>query len=288
MKRYLVFLALFATTALGQSRFGVEEKETIRRTLEFSSGDGTKTFELTNVFGSIRVVGYDGRNVELTANKTIRAESGAELEEAKNEVRLDISDKSSTVRVSVDYPDAGDRRSYNSWSWNNRFRRRHRDYTVAFDFEIRVPRDTAIRLKTVNDGVIKVEKVAGDFDVNHVNGDIDMLEASGSGRAYTVNGRLNVTFADNPKKDSYFGSVNGEIAVTFRPNLSADLRFKSFNGGVYTDFPATALNIPPTGERRNGKFVYKTNGFSGARVGNGGPKIEFDGFNGNVRILRAR
>lgn len=79
------------------------------------------------------------------------------------------------------------------------------------------------------------------------------------------------------------------IEVAFQKNLSADLRYKTFNGGVYTDFPITSLPAAAgTAERRNGKFVYKSNGYSGARVGNGGPEIQFDGFNGNIRILQAK
>jgi DUF4097 and DUF4098 domain-containing protein YvlB len=283
----LSILLLIATTAWSQSRFGVQESETIRRTLEFSSGGGTKELELDNVQGSIRVTGYNGSNMEMVANKTIRAESDERLQAAKKEVRLDIMDKSSTIEIYVDQPGSG--RRDRSDSWRSRSHWGDRGYDVAFDFEIRVPRDTKVRLRTVNDGDIRVQNVAGDFDVEDVNGNIEMLEMAGSGRAHTVNGQLKVTFAGNPGRDSYFGSLNGDVEVTFQPNLSAELRFKTFNGGVYTDFPTTALPTPAAAaERRNGRFVYRSNRFSSARVGNGGPEIQFDGFNGNVRILRAK
>lgn len=76
--------------------------------------------------------------------------------------------------------------------------------------------------------------------------------------------------------------------MTFQRNLSADLRYKTFNGGVYTDFQVSALPASVnTPERRNGKLVFR-NQFQGARIGNGGPTLEFDGFNGNVRILQAK
>jgi hypothetical protein len=282
-----VSLLLFATTASSQSRYGIRDSETIRRTLEFSADGGTKILEVDNVQGSIRVTGYDGRNVEMVANKTIRAESDERLEAAKKEVRLDITDKSSTIQIYVDQP--GNGRRDRSDSWRSRSYRRDRGYEVAFDFEIRLPRATRVSLRTVNGGDIRVQDVAGDFDVENVNGNIDLLEMSGSGRAYTVNGQMKAAFARNPSQASYFGSLNGDVDVTFQPNLSADLRFKSFNGGVYTDFPTAAMpSAAASAERRNGKFVYRSNQFSSARVGNGGPEIRFDGFNGNVRILRAR
>jgi hypothetical protein len=37
-------------------------------------------------------------------------------------------------------------------------------------------------------------------------------------------------------------------------------------------------------EQRDGKFVYKSNEFFGVRVGNGGPELKFDAFNGDIRI----
>ena len=39
-------------------------------------------------------------------------------------------------------------------------------------------------------------------------------------------------------------------------------------------------------ERVDGKFVIRSNRFSGFRVGNGGPEIKFDGFNGDVKVVR--
>jgi hypothetical protein len=152
-----------------------------------------------------------------------------------------------------------------------------------------VPRQAAIHLWTVNDGDIEVAGIAGDFHVNHVNGSIEMRDISGSGRAHTINGQVRIAFAGNPKRDSHFGSLNGNVDVTFQPDLSADLRFKSFNGGVYTDFPVTALSsVPDPPQRRNGKFIYQSSDFQKARVGKGGPILEFDGFNGNIQILRAK
>lgn len=290
MKKAVLLAIVVMTAGLNtwaqRSRYEVQEKETIRRTLEFSAGNGTRTLEIDNVSGSILVTGYDGRNVEVVANKTISAESQDKVQTAKQEVRLDITDQSDTVRIYVDEPNRcncpdGER------GWRNNRRWRNPGYNVKFDFDVRVPREATVRLRTVNDGSIKVENIAGDFDVDDVNGRVEMLEVSGSGRAYALNGGLKVTFASNPKKDSYFGSLNGGVEVAFQPNLSADLRFKTFNGGVYTDFPITALPTPAArAERRDGKFVYRSNGFQGARVGSGGPELQFDGFNGDVKILR--
>jgi hypothetical protein len=279
----LAVLGIAATAAARQSRFSVREEETLKQTLEFAPGGGTRLLEVDAVFGSIRVTAHGGQNVEMVANKTVRAESQAKLQTARQEVRLDITDKSDTVRIYVDQP--GHNRSRTS--------SRHSDwrdlgYEVKFDFDIRVPRQAAVHLWTVNDGDIHVQGIAGDFDVSNVNGDVELIGVSGSGRARTVNGRTKITFADNPKRNSSFATVNGAIEVAFQQDLSADLHFTTMNGGVYTDFPVTTLPSTGSVERRNGKFIYRGGRYSPVRVGNGGPELRFDGLNGDIRILQAR
>lgn len=257
-----------------------QQSRTIERKFEVDPA-ASPALEIDNVWGPIRVTGYQGRTIEMTARETVRADSAEKTEEARRDVKLDIKQDKNQVRLYVDGPfrcNCGEGR-------NSVSIRRHLGYSVVYDFEIRVPANTKLLLSTINDGQIKVENVSGDYDLNVINGRIDMSEVSGSGRAYALNGGLKAEFRANPKTNSSFGSLNGDVDLYFQPNLSADLRFKTFNGGVYTDFQFAALPAgQPTTERVNGKFVYKSDRFSRARVGQGGPEIKLDGFNGNIRV----
>ena len=255
----------------------VEQNETIQKTYPLSGGAPKKVI-VDNVNGSIRVTGYAGGEVRLVAHMRLRAESSETAERARRDVKLDISQDANTVRFYVDGP----------------FRCRdggiHIDsdpgYEVKYDFELQVPHETATDLKTINDGQIVMTDVAGDYKVNNINGGIEMTEMSGSGKVYALNGKVKVLFRENPRTKSSFGSLNGEVRVSFQPDLNADLRFKTFNGGVYTDYPVSYLPFPAAaGERRDGKFVYKSSDWSAVRVGHGGPELSFDAFNGNIRIL---
>lgn len=253
----------------------VEQNETIQKTFQLS---GTGKVIVDNVNGSIQVTGQAGREVRLVAHRRLRADSAEKAGQARREVTLDTSQDGETVRLYVDGP-------FRSRDGGVHIHGRQ-GYEVKYDFELQVPRDTAVELKTINDGPIKVNNVAGDYQVENINGAIEMEDVAGSGRVYALNGHVRVLFRENPRAKSSFGSLNGEVRVTFPPDLSADLRFKTFNGGVFTDFPVTYMATPATaGERRNGKFVYKSNEWSAARVGNGGPELSFDAFNGNIRIL---
>jgi hypothetical protein len=255
----------------------VEQNETIQKAYPLA-GAAPKKVIVDNVNGSIHVTGYAGSEVRLAARMRLRADSTETAERGRRDVRLDISQDANTVRFYVDGP----------------FRCRdggvHIDrdpgYEVKYDFELQVPQDSAIDLKTINDGEIKVDRVEGDYKVDNINGGIEMTELSGSGKVYALNGRVRVSFRQNPRAKSSFGSLNGEVRVSFQPDFNADVRFKIFNGGVYTDYPVTYLPLPAAAaERREGKFVYKSSEWSAVRVGHGGPELSFDAFNGNIRIL---
>jgi hypothetical protein len=257
--------------------FDQEEKETIRRNFPAAA-----RLEIDNVHGFIHVTGYSGNEIQMVAEKTIQAESQERLDVAKREVKLDATQSGDTLTFYVDGP-------FRCHCDDGRFGVRehnHPGYRVIYDFEIKVPTATILRLGTVNRGDVRVENTTGDFDVANVNGGIEMHEVAGSGPVHTVNGRISVLFARNPAKDCSFKSVNGTIEASFQPKLSADVRVKTFNGHAYTDFDATPLPaVSAVSERRDGKFIYRSDRSTGMRIGNGGPEFKFDTLNGSIRII---
>ncbi len=274
--RYPIAVSLLAV-CLPMLAAEVEQNETIQKTYTLSASAPRKVI-VDNVNGSIRVTGIAGSEVRLTAHKRLRADSGAEAEKGDREVKLDLSQDANTVRFYVDGP----------FRCQNGGVHIDRDpgYQVKYDFELQVPNDSAIDLKTINDGEIKVAQTGGDYKVDNINGGVEMTDIAGSGKVYALNGRVRVTFRDNPKGKSSFGSLNGEVRVSFQPDFNADLRFKTFNGGVFTDYAVNYLPLTPaSGERKEGKFIYKSSEWSAVRVGHGGPELSFDAFNGNIRIL---
>jgi len=276
--RIAIWLALGASLAgvAGADDLSVVENETIQRVFP-----AAKSVDMDNFDGSITVTGSGTQEIKVEIHKTIRARSAEKAQEAKREVQLDMALHDDGLRIYVDGPfrcKCGD----GSINWRGS---RFYGYEVSFDFTVQAPRSTNLRLRTVNRGNIRVENIAGTFDVENVNGGLELLEVSGSGHAYALNRPVKVLFSGNPAAASDFGSLNGDVDITFRPGLSADLWMKTFNGHAYTDFDVTALpGRAGVREQRDGKFVYKTNEFFGVRAGNGGPELKFDAFNGDIRI----
>jgi hypothetical protein len=283
----------------------VHDTEEMQRSFPLT-GAGPWKLSIDNLIGSIRVAASDQRSIELSMTKVIAARTPEYVAMARQDVTLDVNESSEGLDLYVDGPFRcqcndrcngivtshgncrGDCSNGGGNCWDERRNRNFdRNYRVRYDFVLKVPKTIALCLKTVNDGDVRVDGAAGDFDISNVNGAIDMLNISGSGRARTINKDVRVMFDRNPTEASSFATLNGNTIVYFQPSLAANLRVKTFNGQIYTDFDTSHLTgLAPVAERRDGKFIYRSDHGTGLRVGAGGPELRFETLNGDIRILQ--
>jgi len=256
----------------------VQAQETIQKSFSMA-GATHRLLEVDNIWGSIEVVGTNSDQVELTVNKSTRAESKDKLEQSRKEVALDISEQQGSLKLYVNGP-------FRCHCDDGCGHREFEGYVVKMDFQIRVPRDIDIRVKTVNEGRVVVRDVNGKFLVGNVNGDVEMSNIAGSGNAHTVNGPVKISFRQNPRENSDFHTINGNVELRFAQGLAADFRFKTFNGSIYSDFPVTALPVRAVQEEHHGaKVVFHADRYTGVRINSGGPEIKVENLNGDIRIL---
>lgn len=280
MRRTFAILTLVAVPlVLGYARddddsFRYEDHEAIHKSFRLSGAQTDWNLDVNNVTGSIHVTGYDGNEVKIDIDRHNMAESRDSLAEAKRRVTLEISQSGNRVRVYQDGP------------WRNgddgvNYRGdRHYGYRVDCDYQIQVPRAIALTLRNMFHGPIEVRGTTGEFYVHDFNGGITMDDIAGFGDVQTFNGPVKVTFSRNPEHDTSFKTFNGSVDVYFRPDLNADLHFKTFNGGVYSDFELAPIPVAASGTR----FVYRSGRTGNGRIGKGGPKLSFEGFNGTIRL----
>ena len=256
----------------------VQEQETIQKSFSMA-GVRHRSLEIDNVWGSIEVVGTNSDQVQLTVKKAARAESKDKLEQARKEVTLDITEQAGSLKLYVNGPF---RCNCNDGCGHREFE----GYIVKMDFQIQVPRDIDIKVKTVNEGRVVVRDISGNFLVRNVNGEVEMDNIAGSGTARTVNGPVKVSFRQNPRESSDFHTINGNVELRFAQGLAADFRFKTFNGSIYSDFPVTALPVRAIQEEHHGaKVVFHADRYTSVRVNSGGPEIKVENLNGEIRIL---
>ena len=261
----------------------VTDTRTLKDTVRVPGG-GPPTVIVRNVFGSIHVTAHDADTVDMTATETITGDLKADIARARAEIELRTESEDGRVAFRV--------RRTGSQSADcecNRWNFGEDAYRVKYDIEVRVPRNAAVELATVNDGEIVVDGVRGNFDVRNVNGGLRLTGLRGSGKISTVNGPVSATFERAPTAATSFKTVNGKIDVSFPQNLAADLKFKTLHGQIYTDFDTQPVATEPVSQRSrdDGRLVVRTQRASTIRVGAGGPAYSFETLNGNVYIRKA-
>ena len=279
--RYGAILAMAAlpmavTAQHRDHEWKLDEKETIRKTFDVGTSD--RKLLVDNIHGYVHVTGYSGTQIQVTVDKHILADRPEAAAEAKQDVKLDMSQQGSFVRFYEDGP------FRTSWGGTNYRGEDYYGYRVVLNFDVQVPFDTELVLKTVNQGDIQVKKTTGDYDIHGLNGGIEMEDVAGSGAVNTLNGPVKVTYSKNPTKPTQYKTLNGSVDIYFRDGLNADLKFKKLNGGIYTDFDVTAVPQTEGGDSRNGKFLYRSNGRMWGRTGKGGPELSFETLNGSIRL----
>src|SRR5437867_5017242 len=169
-KQFVIFFCSGAlAVSLAARGLDVEEKESIRKTLSFTAPAGSREVRIDNIDGSINISGHAGSDVVFEVQKTIWAESRERLQVEQQEVKLDISQRESVIQAYVEAPYRCRDGSTNYRGW------RYYGYRVQHDFDVRVPEGSSLFLRTVNNGEIKIQNVSGEYDVENINGGIEML-----------------------------------------------------------------------------------------------------------------
>jgi hypothetical protein len=277
MKTLIIVLSLLPAGLMAQEKR--QNKETIQRTFP-----APKSLGVANISGSVHVIGYTGQQIQLTAVRTVEADTQDLVDKGVKEITLITEEKDGMLQI---YPD-GPFRESRSHSPFEHSDYHNPGYHFSFEITVRVPNAMDLDLRNINKGGITVEDVHGHFKVHEVNGPVEMKGIGGEGDVGSVNGAVHVAFNQNPTGPCKFRTVNGKVEVDLKPGLSADLEYKTLHGGVYTDFDLNASPSPVSGttERKDGRFVYRSHGYSRGRVGAGGPLLSFETVNGEVQILR--
>jgi len=258
----------------GWSSYSFEDRETINRSFKVAAGENVSKLLVDNVNGNIHVTGGAGSEIQVKVEEHIRAETQSDLDKAKHDVTVDMTQDGNSVKLYENDPFRT--RTGINWS-SDRYR-----YSVNFDYEIQVPAGTQLELKELN-GSIGVSQSTGSFKVNTLNGKIDLEGMSGSGSVKSLNGRVKVAFTRNPPAESSFETLNGAIDLYFQPTLNADLDFKTLHGGVYSDFDVTTMPVVLKGGSTT-SYLYRPGGKMTVRAGKGGTAISIRTLNGAIRL----
>jgi DUF4097 and DUF4098 domain-containing protein YvlB len=221
------------------------------RQITMRAGTGELSIDV-GANGSIRVEGYEGSDVRVTAQVLARAgnaQAARDLAEA-----VEIHARDGALRAT------GRRTTgQNSWSVNVR---------------VQVPTGTAVTARTTN-GAINVRATHAGAVVRTTNGSIDLADVAGRIDARSTNGSIRATVspAGQIPDGVQLRTTNGAIHLALPETASARLELSTTNGSITTDLP---VSVQGRVNRRQ---------LSGL-IGSGGPEIRVSTTNGGIRIAR--
>ncbi|MBL9185994.1 MAG: DUF4097 family beta strand repeat protein [Opitutaceae bacterium] len=109
-------------------------------------------------------------------------------------------------------------------------------------FNVTVPRRTAVVVKSSWGGDITCTGLAGNLEINSMNGTIRLDDVAGGVVASTMNGEIRASIRELREGSPLsFTSMNGEVVLRLPPEARANVRLRTQNGSVLTDFDETAL-----------------------------------------------
>lgn len=294
MKSIIAFgcCALLSITVAAQ-----QHKEMLREKVSFEKQlTGATTLIVSNVSGSITIVGYEGKEVLVEAEKIINAKTEERLQKGIAEVRLGIVNDVDTVVIYAQ--DGCNRlvrsrdRGYKNWNQYGWAYHSEQDdnqdcntlYDHRMNFIIKVPKNLNVIASTINNGDVQVSQVNGAVKVHNINGSIKLRDLESQSVATSINGDVDIEYVRHPPGDCRFYSLNGDINANFPEGLAAELTFESFNGDFYTNIEAIESMPLKVVKNNTGNGVrYKING-NRYQVRKGGPYLDFETFNGNVYL----
>ena len=124
------------------------------------------------------------------------------------------------------------------------------------DFNLTVPRNTAVVVQNSWGGDITCTGLAGNLEINSMNGEIRLDEVAGGVVVSTMNGEIRATIRELREGSPLsFTSMNGEVVLRLPREAKASVRLRTQNGSVLTDFEEGALvtkteNTPGSRTRR--------------------------------------
>jgi len=263
-----------------------EFSEVIKKELTYAYSNGNPMLEIQNLNGSISVEGYQGDRVLLEVEKTIMASTSKDLELGKNEIGIKTVQEGDKLIIYPDSPHMhykdGRLTSKDCDRWQES------PYEHILNFKVKMPERINLKVGAINRGEVLVKNTKGDYiEAHNINGGIELINITGQTKVHCINGKVDVSYANNPTAASTYFSLNKDINITYQSDLSADIVFKSMNGELFTDFDVArqfAKTVKNKADGKNSKYKYESKPV--VQIGQGGPSFDFETLNGDVIITK--
>jgi hypothetical protein len=211
----------------------------------------TGDVEIINANGGIDVVGYDGTQVEVVADRVARGMTDEDAKKVLQQLQIGEDVTANRVRLETRAATGEGRR-------------------VEVRYHVKVPASANLRLQNSN-GAIDVVAVKGTVRAETSSGTVKGRDLTGSIEASTTNGAVRLEVTAIAPGGIRAETVNGSVELTMPTSAKADIQARCVNGRISVD----GLKLDG-GESTRRRVEGRLNG--------GGPKVVVDTTNGKIQI----
>jgi DUF4097 and DUF4098 domain-containing protein YvlB len=192
---------------------GEEIEETREWTLE---GAGVALLQADTSNGAIEVEGGDLEEISVRATKKVKARTRQQAEECAAQVEVHAQREEDKVRLWEERP------------------HNLRGIRVEVRYQVRCPRQLALRLSTLN-GAIATQGTRAGVEATTLNGKVEVKDSQGPMKLHSKNGKVAARL-DLLSGRGEFETANGKVEVEVRAG-QAPIEAKTLNGAVELSLP---------------------------------------------------
>ena len=226
---------------------------------------GQLTFE--NPKGSIKVTGYDGEVILVTSTLRFR-----DMEKNVNVGVKRIAQNTPDISAEVD---------------GNNVTILCRTIGKTVDFDIKVPRDFSLKLRSLDNGIIEIVNIDGEIEVENINGDITLENVSGSAVLSSVYGKISAVFREvSPNSPMMFSSFEEDITITLPETINARIKMKSERGEIFSDFDIKPVKRQSVMTRVENTSIYSLEDWVVGIINKEGPEYVIKNYKGDIYLRK--
>jgi hypothetical protein len=255
------FATLARLTVLGAAVVGVSACDVVVTSLE-SKGKAqdqwTRTYQLAsgeleiiNTNGTIEVVGAEGTEVQIVAERTARGTTDEDAKKVLAELQITEEVGPAKIRLQTKPPSGEGRR-------------------VDVTYHVKVPTSVNVRLTSQN-GTLDASALKGTLTAETGNGTVKGRDLSGSVAASSTNGSVRLAVIAVASGGIRAETVNGSVEVSMPASAKADVQAACVNGRISIE--GLTLDGPESTRRR-----------VEGRLNGGGPKVVLETTNGRIQL----
>ncbi|HSK78220.1 MAG TPA: DUF4097 family beta strand repeat-containing protein [Thermoanaerobaculia bacterium] len=235
-------LALMGLVSAGMAAQAVTLKDRFQQTYPLQAG-GTVT--LDNVNGGVTIEAWDKNEVQVVADKEVKANDSDTARKAMQQVRIEVEKSAGRLDIVTKLPKQGS--GLVDWMTG-------KNVNINVKYQVKVPRNAVLDIETVNGGIrlagthgkvdaettngaLTIDGVHGNLRLGTTNGSISVARSAGAVEAETTNGSIEVELTEVPDgSDLAFETTNGSVTVRLPRDIRVSLDAATSNGRVSSDF----------------------------------------------------